>query len=117
MFLVALLEISACLSYISMFACFAHECVNSALVVVLTFVVFPGFDKLQYCVLVFKCYFEVCMFKEIGYFPDLGATVCKGNPFLFVCTVVCFMVRFVVLYLVLEFIYSFVREVVIAGDV
>jgi hypothetical protein len=57
------------------------------------------------------------MFKDIGYFPDLGAVVCKGDPFLFVCTAVPFMVRFVVFFLVLEVIYSVMREVVITGDV
>jgi len=49
MLLVALLQVSACLSYISMFASFARECVNSALVLVLSFVFVPGFDKLQHC--------------------------------------------------------------------
>jgi hypothetical protein len=51
--LVALFQISACLSYISVFACFTRECVNSALVVVLSSVVVPGLDKLQYSVIVF----------------------------------------------------------------
>jgi hypothetical protein len=87
------------------------------LVVVLSFVVVPGFDKLQHSVLVFKCYFEICMFKDIGYFPGLGAIVCKGDLLPFVCTIVRFMASFVVLYLVLEVIYYFVREVVITGDV
>jgi hypothetical protein len=45
-FLVPLLQIPACLSYISMFACFARECVNSAEFVVLDFVVVAGFGEL-----------------------------------------------------------------------
>ena len=47
--LVALLQIAARLTYISIFTSFARECVNSALVLVLSFVLVPGFDKLQHC--------------------------------------------------------------------
>ena len=72
--LVTLLQVSVCLSYVSLFACFTCQCVNS-LFVVLSFVVVPGFGKLKYSVLVFECYFEVCMFKKIGYFPDLGTMI------------------------------------------
>ena len=78
------------MSYVSLSACFTSECVNSTLVVVMGFVVVPGFGKLKYSVLVFECYFEVCMFKKIGYFPDFWTTVCKGNPFLIVFLVVFF---------------------------
>jgi hypothetical protein len=64
MFLIALLQIPSCLPYISLSACFTSECVNSTLVVVFSFVVVSGFGKLEYSVLVFECYFEVCMFKK-----------------------------------------------------
>jgi hypothetical protein len=46
-----------------MFARFAREGVDSAEAAVLGFVIVHGFGKLQYIVLVFKCYFEVSMFK------------------------------------------------------
>jgi len=78
--LVALFQISACLSHICV--CMFYTCVNSTLVVVSSSVV-PGLDKLQYSVIVFKCYFEVCTFKEIGYFPDLWTIICEGGFFLF----------------------------------
>jgi hypothetical protein len=103
-------------SYISLFVCFTRECVNPALAVVFSFVVVPGLGNLKYSVLVFECYFEICICKKIGYFPDLGTVVCEGDPFLIVFFV-CFMVRIVVLYLVLEKIYSFIREVIVVGDV
>ena len=62
MFLITLLQILACLPYVSLFACFTHECVNSALAVVFSFVVVPGFGNLKYSVLVFECYVEVFFF-------------------------------------------------------
>jgi hypothetical protein len=81
------------------------------------FVVVPRFVKLKYSVLLFECYFEVCMFEKIGYFPDFGTVVCEGKGFRIVFFVVCFLVGIVPLHWVLEIAYSFVRKVIVGGDV
>jgi hypothetical protein len=37
---------------------------------------------LLYCVGALECYSGVCLFEKIGNFPNFGAMVCEGGPFL-----------------------------------
>ena len=63
--------------------------VNSAHVVVLTFVEGVWFCVLLYYVCVFECNVYVGMFEEVGKSSNFWIVVCKGCPFFAVVFILC----------------------------
>ena len=69
--------------------------------------------KLLYCVSVTEGYFYVCMFKEVGYFPDFRTVIIEGglfSVFFFSCNCLCFL-----LHLCFQFCYELWGEFVVVG--
>ena len=60
----------SCLTYVCFIAGFAGQFVYTTFIVFLGDVLLSRFGKLLYCICVLEGYFFVCMFKEVGYFPD-----------------------------------------------
>ena len=60
-----------CLSGLCMLYCrFCMSFVYTTFIVVLGNVLLSRSGKLLYCICSLEGYFYVCMFKEVGYFPD-----------------------------------------------
>jgi hypothetical protein len=94
-------KFSANLTYTGLVAGIRYHFVYTTFIVVMCHIAVSGSNLLLYSIPTFKCCLYICVFKEVGNFPDFRTVVIEGGPF--IAFVVSFVCLFLILYLCIQF--------------